>query len=566
MKHETKNLILLFVIIVIAKTILSYFIPSISAFSDEYYYAKLARSFFFSHDFSIHNIKVMFYQPLYPIILSIAYIFKNMQMVYLVMKFINAMISTLIIIPSYLLAKEFLDNKNSLLVTITIALFPSMFSFAPYLLAENLLYPLFMFSFYFLYKSFASGKRLYFILSGVFIALAFLTKTSAIILIALPFLFFIINSILKKEYVKSQLYNIMLAYAAISLIILPWFIRNIISFGSIFSYNTLSDITAYSRHQDYILPLVNWVILYSGYIILSSFIIFGILTLIALLKNNYKDNSKESLFYLLTSITLLLYILIAANHATGSIIYKSPISFFTERPIGRYIDLLLPLVFIIGFMNFNKYYNKLNKYIIASSLLLLFSSQLAITFLLPPNNIPLASIGIYKYIIEFLLFSKTNLEVIFSWQILIMIGITFVLISLLFIYLKKFGLKTLALIAISFFILTNIASYGITKYNADNYWFRSSQMQIGYTLNKIDKDNYSTVLIDARDCIGKIERTNQSSLCENNMSSVAGFFINDNIIVGNPEEIKDYDYVITKHKLDLNLIKEIDGIRLYKNG
>ena len=70
MRTEIRNLLLLFVLAALAKGILSYFIPSISAFSDEYYYAKLARSFFFSHEFSLHEIKVMFYQPLYPVVLD----------------------------------------------------------------------------------------------------------------------------------------------------------------------------------------------------------------------------------------------------------------------------------------------------------------------------------------------------------------------------------------------------------------------------------------------------------------------------------------------------------------
>ena len=151
MKPLTKKIVLLYLLFVIVKITLSYFIPSISAFSDEYYYAKLARSFFFEQGFSIHGIKVMFYQPLYPIIISLSYIFKDMELVYFAMKAINAIVSTLVIIPSYLLAKEFLDDKKSILAAMLISLAPPMFSFSPYIMAENLFYPLFMFSFYFIY-------------------------------------------------------------------------------------------------------------------------------------------------------------------------------------------------------------------------------------------------------------------------------------------------------------------------------------------------------------------------------------------------------------------------------
>ena len=162
MRTEIRNLLLLFVLAALAKGILSYFIPSISAFSDEYYYAKLARSFFFSREFSIHEIKVMFYQPLYPIVLSISYFFKDMSLAYLSMKAINVIISTLVIVPTYLMAREFLDEKKRLLVTALVAMMPSSFAFAPYLMAENLFYPLFMFAVYFLHKAFTLQRSIYY--------------------------------------------------------------------------------------------------------------------------------------------------------------------------------------------------------------------------------------------------------------------------------------------------------------------------------------------------------------------------------------------------------------------
>ena len=564
MKPLTKKIVLLYLLFVIVKITLSYFIPSISAFSDEYYYAKLARSFFFEQGFSIHGIKVMFYQPLYPIIISLSYIFKDMELVYFAMKAINAIVSTLVIIPSYLLAKEFLDDKKSILAAMLISLAPPMFSFSPYIMAENLFYPLFMFSFYFIYKAFSTNATKHFLLSGIFVGLSFLTKTSGIVLVFLPGIFFALSLAFTKALKKGIISRLALLYLASAIVVSPWLVRNLLSFGSIFSYNAISDITAYSRHESYVLPLLNWILLYVAYIILATAMIFGISALIGLIKN-FKLNTSEGHFHLLALISISTSILIAANHATGSVIYNTPLSFFTERPIGRYIDFILPLVFIAAFINFQRYYEKINPYIVASSILLLFGSQLAIAPLLPPNNISLTLIGILKYAIDFFLFNKTSLDFIFYWQTIAIIAVALFAVCLLFMVLKKLGLNKLVFVAMLFFVLTSISAYSITYYNAKTYWFNGDQMQVGYFLNTIDKERYSTVLIDSRDCTGKISRVDQSTLCENTISSISGFFINDEIIVKNPEEFKGFDYAITRHQLGLELIKDINGIHIYKN-
>ena len=90
MKKAYKLLILVFFILVIVKTILYYFIPAPSSFSDGYLYAKMARSFLVDGVFSVHGNQAVQYPPLYPIVISISYIFGNMQIVYFFMKFYHS--------------------------------------------------------------------------------------------------------------------------------------------------------------------------------------------------------------------------------------------------------------------------------------------------------------------------------------------------------------------------------------------------------------------------------------------------------------------------------------------
>ena len=105
MKKIIKQLFIFYLVVVLLKILLSSLIPSPSAYSDEYIYIKLARSFFFDFNFTIHNVMVDIYPPLYPMLLSISYISKDMTIVYFLMKVINALISSLIIIPAFLLSR-----------------------------------------------------------------------------------------------------------------------------------------------------------------------------------------------------------------------------------------------------------------------------------------------------------------------------------------------------------------------------------------------------------------------------------------------------------------------------
>ena len=107
-----KKLLFLYIILVVVKIALVSIISAPSNFADGYIYAKMARSFFYYQNFLVHGEFNYIYPPLYPIALSSSYIFKDMNLVYFSMKVINSLISSLIIIPAWLLGKEFLSRNN----------------------------------------------------------------------------------------------------------------------------------------------------------------------------------------------------------------------------------------------------------------------------------------------------------------------------------------------------------------------------------------------------------------------------------------------------------------------
>src|SRR3989338_9752553 len=135
MKNITKYLILICLLFIFLKIILSFFVILPGPYSDYYAYSEMARSFFYYGDFSIHGVISHQFPPLYPISISIAYLFKDMQLVFFFIKLINAILSSLIILPAFLLAKEFLTEKKSLLFAVLVSVLPSNFSFSQYIMA-----------------------------------------------------------------------------------------------------------------------------------------------------------------------------------------------------------------------------------------------------------------------------------------------------------------------------------------------------------------------------------------------------------------------------------------------
>ena len=86
------------------KIILSLFVTGPSVFSDEYVYSKLGWSIFNQGEYSIHGIGASSPVPLYPILLSISYIFGNAGLIYFFMKLLNILVLSATIFPIYFLA------------------------------------------------------------------------------------------------------------------------------------------------------------------------------------------------------------------------------------------------------------------------------------------------------------------------------------------------------------------------------------------------------------------------------------------------------------------------------
>jgi len=141
-----KTLLWIYIGFVFVKVVLSLFVSSPTIFSDEYYYFKMAQSIAYDGSIRVHGQSFYTYPPFYPLLLSLVSHFDNISFVYILVKILNAFLSTLLVFPAYLLARIFFSEKQSLFFATFTNLLPSHFSFTYYVMSENLFYPLFLFS------------------------------------------------------------------------------------------------------------------------------------------------------------------------------------------------------------------------------------------------------------------------------------------------------------------------------------------------------------------------------------------------------------------------------------
>lgn len=552
-KKALRIILLLFLIQVVVKIILSSLIHSPTIFGDEYDYMKMARSFFYSQNFLINGALSPQYLPLYPMVLSLSYFFHDMNWVYFIAKCINAVLSSLVIFPAYLLAREFLSSRKALLTAVLVSVLPACFSFAPYIMSENLIFSVTLFAFYFIYKSFViqpNQSYKYDILAGLFIGLAYLTKITGLLLIPMVLLMLLI-SIFKKEYSQVKKKIVMLAIAF--LVMSPWLIRNTIHFG--FGISSLFGNTSTINEglsKFYILPFIEWIIMHLGYAILASGILFFVISAI-LLFNFSKENKK---LFNLTLMSFLFLILIVCF--TTLIVSRGSVDYTNQlvgRLIGRHIDLVLPLFIILGCIGLNQ---KIEIKASRKIMLLLFSVFLLFFFaflstlnyfsLFPANNLSLSVLGVFHYI----------LIPVTKYYPVILSAIFALLLCISVFYYNKLRFKSWALIFIIYFLCTSLLSYGITCYNSEHNWLPSAPTQLGMWFNSYSEKN-SVVLFDNSCRLDDVSDKNKKPLL------IAGFWMNNQIIIDDETEFKKADYMISCKKIPYKIIKQIgEDIFIYR--
>ena len=550
MKKTTKTIIIIYLAILLFKLLIASTITSPSIFADEYIYSKTAKSFYDNFEFKVQNIPTNTYPPLYPILLSISFIFSdNMILVYLLMKIINCLISGLIIIPGYLLSKEFLNKKLSIISTILIGIHPAIFNFSNYIMAENLYYPLFLTSIYFLYKSIKENSYKTSLFLGIITGLTILTKFAGIILIPIIGLTSLYLIIYKKQLRQIETKAISLIIAFLTLI--PWFIRNKLVLGNFIGHygeESLNFITV---------NFIKSIIIFSDWIIINLFSLLLSSGIILFLFNFTKIKTKiKDEFFIITLISIITVVLISSNHNINILIKQTTlIPWLSGRPIGRYLEVVIPLIIINGLRSIDfKIFSKKIKTLIL--VITIIGSQITFFQLFPVNNMGLTWIGISKYLLEFLTLKKASFEPIFnitSFSLLVLLLISIMMLT--FKLIKNLTSNQILATILIFFVISSLITSSAIIYNNKINWENNPQIQTGKWIENNLKE-YKVINLDQESC-GKNLKVN---LCTTSkMPQVIGFFVNKKIKFSNePKQI-----FITNKELNYKKLYEKDKIYIY---
>lgn len=544
-KQPVAWLILIYGVSVIAKIVLSLFVKSPYIHGDELHYIQMAESFFDSGRFLKYGHPTNVYPPLYPMQISGAFIFKDIATTYTAMKIINAFISSSIIIPVWLLSRNFLNEKESITLAIMTVIVPGFVVYSSVIMSENLFYPLFIFTIYLIYASVTKNDIKMDILCGFSIGLCYLTKITGIVVFITFVIVLLLEIVLKTKkdakikrsqqnpknrikyhvaFAKHVIYELIkkkwAVFLAAGLTVLPWLIRNALHFG--FSLRGIigrysDEIEVLNTIDFSIITYLYYVLTHFSYLTIATGIIFfatSMLLLCAFL--NKKQSSEKSndllIFVTMSWILCVLLILVSSYHVCiTSITHEG-----YHRIQGRYIDPVLPLFLIMGFTglkhifkehrsDYAQYFHKsLFASLIICSVLLAFS---------PLSFLHAQAITSAPDILFLNIFEMLNIPIIIAKSCLVVLPFTFLM-------LYRFRLLRIKYLAPIFAIFLLCSSSVAYSYNVNMSHWIDDDMEIGKWLYSNDKRE-SVILLDERD--GDKSRIVQLGI---------KFWTNDEVIVG----------------------------------
>lgn len=424
----------IYLFIVAIKVLLSPLIKSPGIFGDEAVYFWMAKAPLTNHVY----IKLS-YPPLYPISISLSHIlFDTVHSSFLATKVINSFLSTTVIFPTYYLANLFLKRRESLFVSFLSTIIPLAFIGTFFIVSENLFYPIFILSVYLIIKSEIDNSIKYTILSGVVISLAILTRPLGLILIV-GYLFLLFLKIIYRENISRYKY----VFIPISITLVPYFVYKILKYSYYdFYQNILFGQCITEQIKGMIIgiyPFFNVLrmfISHFDYLTLASgifFMVFSISLLYSILQKRKRDK--------LTTFTLFSWVTIFTTLSVSSIFLLIDIII-----ISRYVFFVLPLLFIMGLKFISTYISKRESIVIGSMSLvvplMLFMEGL--------DKAYLPSITSYSYIS--------------SVPVLIVIGLSSVILLLLFLKMnnikrRRIFLYVSVLFVSCLFLLGNIEDF-----------------------------------------------------------------------------------------------------------
>jgi hypothetical protein len=392
LKDNRIAILIVLTVLVLGKLVLiKHLLSSIAigplVFGDELIYRIDAEKIFRGELFSTTH-----YPPLYPLLLSVAFFSKAHW--YEWMLYINVFLSSLILIPVWLISLRFLPKAASIAVVLIAALSSFHVYYPRVIMSENLHMPLFSLSIFLLLNTDRETKTKSIIINtlfGISMALGYLTKY--LYLVAIPVLillwwakpFFNDDPGKRKIIEASRLVDFLAICSGFILTYVPWLIYVHSSgipvtqgLGAEFIRSGIRDYATWKS-------LVLWITLYMSYgiLALAPYLLVFSLYIFMLLSGSIKNVRHESFFLMIVVLLSAVFLATAIQHSWRAG-YNYPVP---KKVMGRYVMHLIPFWLIVFMISLNKIKNAVHRLklsqIIFCSLLCFASLFLALAMLMP---------------------------------------------------------------------------------------------------------------------------------------------------------------------------------------
>ncbi len=346
-----------FIALIVAKLLLvvpAAYGPTI--LSDELLYTEYARSLAATGEYRGTG-----YPPLYPLLLSLC--LRLGTGFYDAIIQMNVVLSSLVVFPTWLLARLVLPRKEALLCVAVVAVLPYHLVFPRQIMSENLYFPLLLFTLYLCLRVPRKGSELAWdALLAVCIGLLFLTRYLTVALLPVFAIAWLVTN--WQPGLKPWLRG--LAIATIVLVVVaPWFEMGLsqgLRFKSLVGLGIASNP---SPEQRTLLRLGIWTWLYLGYYILlaAPFLHLILAGLPGFARGVWRDGLFRYRIQLAILLVIALLGLAVVRHSWNAA-YNFPN--FTKI-MGRYLVYLPPLFAILAFAMLREARDRLSVWRVVSS-------------------------------------------------------------------------------------------------------------------------------------------------------------------------------------------------------
>jgi hypothetical protein len=469
-------LCIIFIFLVIVKIYLSYRFPTPFVFGDEYLYAQYTKEILQNPISVFSPEKYQIFPPGYPIILIPSFLlYPSVSAVYRAILAINILLSTSLLFITFFILKSYINKQDAFLGSILITLLPFLTINNYIIFSENLYIPALVLACLLLIISIEKKNSVLHFLTGF--VFGFLPIIRAFGILALLSFYLIIIYLLfnnkdrYQDFLKERFFLIITPVATFCSYI---FIKNLF-FSNLYGYNSAaySNVLIWmTRDFPSFFVFLKSLAAEFDYLIITTYIGFFLLAAFLALSWKKIDIRLKSLllftfFYSCFSIILTILHMLTKLQTPNTPVFSEYLIF------GRYLDPVVPLIFILGLIYLCRYLPEQIKTVNpTNNVQTTFSSRVLST----PKELILLFIGvsvffIFTYPIE-LKYKVVNVSAIYYLGYLTQYSqyffyavpiILFILFSLLFRYPRH-----LIVILILFSIIITVPTFNWIEKTSNN--------------------------------------------------------------------------------------------------